>query len=280
MATGNAQYHPAAERRIVRAGFTWLWVGAAVVLLVLFGLAAYFFLFPGRTTRPTPTVSAIVSAPQDFYGRTVTVRGRVEDLIGRSALTMVDPGAAGGGGLLVINAALTTPPSNLLRPLDPSLNPSSVVEVTGTVRRLERDAVAEELGRAAPGTAVAQWIGGPVLVAQTITRAAATAVPSGGQPTAGTSAPGAAQELTLRVADGRFAAAQLNVTPGPVRLTLQVQGGPYTLRIDPLIQPRQVPENTTTVITFTASTPGEYTMELSAAGRRETAVLNVRPAAP
>ncbi len=91
-------------------------------------------------------------------------------------------------------------------------------------------------------------------------------------------APASAQELTLQVVDGRFPAIRFNVQPGPVRLNVNARGGPYTLQIETLLAPQRIPPDTTTLIGFTATSPGEYLMELMGEQKTETAILDVRPA--
>jgi hypothetical protein len=87
------------------------------------------------------------------------------------------------------------------------------------------------------------------------------------------------QELSVQIVDGRFPAIRFNVRPGAVRLTISARGGPYTLRIDPLVTPHRIPADSTALVGFTAATPGEYVIELTGEGKRETAILDVRPAA-
>lgn len=91
-------------------------------------------------------------------------------------------------------------------------------------------------------------------------------------------APAGTQEIAVQIVDGRFPAIRFNVRPGAVRLNLSARGGPYTLRIDPLLPAQRIPPDTTTLVAFTATTPGEYIMELTGPQKTETAILDVRPA--
>lgn len=88
--------------------------------------------------------------------------------------------------------------------------------------------------------------------------------------------PGDVQDLTIVVRDGAFDRETYIVQAGAVRLRVSAgSGGPYSMRIEELLQARVVGENTTTVIGLTAW-PGRYTMQLNA-GVLDTAVLEVRP---
>jgi hypothetical protein len=62
----------------------------------------------------------------------------------------------------------------------------------------------------------------------------------------------------------------------PTRLVVSARGGPYTLSIDGLLQPQQLPADGTVEIGLTLPDPGDYTMRLSGSVTA-TAVLNVRP---
>ncbi len=115
------------------------------------------------------------------------------------------------------------------------------------------------------------------------TGAVAPAAPGSGGPVgAGTqlpAAPQAAQEIAIQIVGGRFPAIRFNVQPGQVRLNVNARGGPYTLRIDPLVPPQRLAPDSTTLVGFTVTAPGEYVMELMGGAATETAILDVRPAA-
>lgn len=84
------------------------------------------------------------------------------------------------------------------------------------------------------------------------------------------------QELRITVADGRFDSDRYSAQSSPARLIVTTVDGPYTLSIDPLLGPTELPAGGTTEIGLTLPNPGDYTMRLSGGGDA-TAVLNVRP---
>jgi hypothetical protein len=84
------------------------------------------------------------------------------------------------------------------------------------------------------------------------------------------------QRVPIQVVDGRFVNDVYATQTGPARLRVTTLGGPYTMSIDQLLQPRELPANATTEIPLTLPDPGEYTIQLAGAAR-DTAVLNVRP---
>ena len=108
---------------------------------------------------------------------------------------------------------------------------------------------------------------------------AATAYPSpeGGRdvPVA-KDAPQDIQELRITIANGQFDADQYTAQSRATRLLVTTQGGgPYTLSIDTLLQPRSLTPNGTAEIALTLPDPGRYTIQLGG-GAIDTAVLNVR----
>ena len=82
------------------------------------------------------------------------------------------------------------------------------------------------------------------------------------------------QEIPMQVTGDSVDPNWVDVQTGPVRLAVTTRGGPYTLTIDPLVDPRALPADTTTYVGFDAPAPGEFTMRLTGAGSA-TATLNV-----
>jgi hypothetical protein len=80
--------------------------------------------------------------------------------------------------------------------------------------------------------------------------------------------------LEFRVENGRFSNNWFDVQMGDVRIAVTTRGGPYQLEIMPLVDPRELPADTTTYIGFTVSDPGQYTIRLTG-GTESTATLNV-----
>lgn len=83
------------------------------------------------------------------------------------------------------------------------------------------------------------------------------------------------QELRVTVVGGRFDSDRYSIQSSPVRLVVSTSGGPYSLSIDSLANPTELPADGTTVIGLAPPGPGDYTMRLGSGGA--TAVLNVRP---
>ena len=93
-------------------------------------------------------------------------------------------------------------------------------------------------------------------------------------PTALAERPQEIEQLRVVITDGQFGAGRYDPNPGVIRLWVIAQGGPYTLSIDPLLDPTELPGDRIQSVDFTAPQPGQYTMGLSGAGAG-TAVLNV-----
>jgi hypothetical protein len=82
------------------------------------------------------------------------------------------------------------------------------------------------------------------------------------------------QEIPIQVTSNSFDPNWVDVQTGPVRLAVTTRGGPYTLTIDPLVDPRALPADTTTYVGFDAPSPGEFTIQLTGTGSAR-ATLNV-----
>ncbi len=70
------------------------------------------------------------------------------------------------------------------------------------------------------------------------------------------------QEMDVHVRAGAFEPDWLQAQTGPIRLAVTTQGGPYTLTIEPLVDPRPLPADSTTYVGFDAPAPGEFTLRL------------------
>jgi hypothetical protein len=84
------------------------------------------------------------------------------------------------------------------------------------------------------------------------------------------------QPLTIRIDDGEFAADVYDMQSRSARIEVWSSGGPYTLAIDGLLNPRRLDADGATVIGLTPPVPGRFTMRLSGASK-DTATLNLRP---
>jgi hypothetical protein len=95
-------------------------------------------------------------------------------------------------------------------------------------------------------------------------------------PTALAERPQEIEQLSVEITDGRFNAERYDLDPGAIRLRVTTHGGPYTLTIDPILDPHPLPGDQTVSVDFTVPGPAQYIMRLSGGGAG-TAVLNVRP---
>jgi hypothetical protein len=84
------------------------------------------------------------------------------------------------------------------------------------------------------------------------------------------------QAITIHIVDGRFDADVYDLQSRPVRLEVSSEGGPFTLSIDQLLEPRSLDADGITIIGLSLPDPGKYTMHLNGAGT-DTATLDVRP---
>lgn len=85
------------------------------------------------------------------------------------------------------------------------------------------------------------------------------------------------QALTIRIENGQFGSDTYDMQHRPARIDVWASGGPYTLEIDGLLNPRSLDADGATVIGFTPPRPGRYTVTLRGAST-DTATLNVRAA--
>jgi hypothetical protein len=129
-------------------------------------------------------VSDITGSPQGYAGKSVSVQGEVENILGPNAFKLDDDAWFAGGidnDLPVISAQQTNPAVQ-----DTWLNDQ--VRVTGTVRLFNRAAIEQEIGYTLDNTLFDDWDGKPVLVASNVTTAQpsmqpqATATPAAQQP--------------------------------------------------------------------------------------------------
>jgi hypothetical protein len=82
------------------------------------------------------------------------------------------------------------------------------------------------------------------------------------------------QEIPIQVTGDSFDPNWVDVQTGPVRLAVTTRGGPYTMTIDPLVDPQALPADATTYVGFDAPAPGEFSIRLTGAGSA-SATLNV-----
>lgn len=85
------------------------------------------------------------------------------------------------------------------------------------------------------------------------------------------------QALDVQIVDGRFESDVYTMQPRPARLEVTAGDGPYTLRIDGLIDTQPLEADGVTVIGLAPTSPGRFTMRLGGASI-DTATLTVRAA--
>ena len=148
---------------------------AVVVALVALGLVALLAVvvyLAGRLPwdgRPrvdvVTTPDAVVAQPDGFYGKTVTVTGRITRVVGRRAFAI-------GGDLSTASELLVVPAASIPAPAGrtPELPwlTEDIVRLTGEVRRFELTSFQRDAGAALDGDAVRGWEGRPALLAQTV----------------------------------------------------------------------------------------------------------------
>lgn len=94
-------------------------------------------------------------------------------------------------------------------------------------------------------------------------------------------APQDVRQLSVGIADGQFSHERYDVQAGSTRLLIAVSRGPYTLSIDQVLQPTDLPETGSVEIEINVDSPGEHQMQVVRPGETQpadTAVLNVRGA--
>lgn len=151
-------------------GFDWGWwvALAAIALAIVLGA---ILVFGGSNDSTTQTVgtAAIVAEPAAYEGDRVVVTGRIDELLTDGAMTMgsdlapedllvlIEPSAFVGG--YGIGGPMTAP-----LPVGTSYEAGDVVQVAGTVRGFDREAMADELGLVLNDELFASWEGEPALV--------------------------------------------------------------------------------------------------------------------
>ncbi len=130
-------------------------------------------------TGVPPTINNITANPAAYVGKTVTVKGEVEDLRGPQAFTLDGDGIAGGELLVVGKDPFPVVPG---RTADAYLVRDDEVQVTGTVRMFVATEIEREIGWDLDPQLEIEFQGQkPVLIANSlnVTRATATPTPAG-----------------------------------------------------------------------------------------------------
>jgi hypothetical protein len=117
---------------------------------------------PGLPNQGAVTIDDILDQPAALYGRWVTVRGPVSEVVGPHALTLSDDDVLFSEELLVVSATriAEVPSLGSNAPLD-----ERWAQATGTVRRFALADVERELGVDLNDARFVGWEGKPVVVA-------------------------------------------------------------------------------------------------------------------
>ena len=139
--------------------------GRAAGVLAVCALAALTGAAAVRGDDTSSVISAgkLAKNPGDYYGKTVTVKAEVEDVLGDNMFTLEEDALFAGPDVLVlVPKALRTPVQH-----------DQTVRVTGTVRRfvesdLKKDYDWFDSGKLVNVKRKVEWKTRPVVVAQTI----------------------------------------------------------------------------------------------------------------
>lgn len=148
------------NRRNILIGFGG---GLVVVALLVASVFVYSVENPSIAKR---RVVQILETPQNFYGNTVTVEGKVGHVLGTRALTVDTPGVI-GDQLLVISKESLEPVggSGIQESIFSSTDP---VRIVGQVREFNIQDVQEQLGVDLDDSIYKAWEGRPYIFVNTI----------------------------------------------------------------------------------------------------------------
>jgi hypothetical protein len=139
-------------------------VGASACLLLTFACSRA----PRTAAAGNPvSISDIENNPNTYTGKTVTVSGRVADVMGGRAMQLAPEGPGSGPTILVVGRQdWTSLEGGNGQQAAPS--PNDVIQVTGTARMFDP----KEMQRDAPGALsdaqMSDWQGKPVIIAKSI----------------------------------------------------------------------------------------------------------------
>ena len=185
-----ADRSPGVTGRRLTSPRAWALLGLAGELVVLIAVTAWAFpamwevsdavLDEDQSAGPElgVTLSEVADHPDPFWGETVSVSARVDQLIGPHAMLIGNEAPIVGDLVLVVSG----PPLAVLLGLEdePVLSEGEVVRVTGVVRRYEPEELAGDLAIDLPTAALADYDRSSAMVATAITRDLPP--PTGGDP--------------------------------------------------------------------------------------------------
>lgn len=168
-------------------GFSWGWwaaLGALVVALILGAVLVFGGSSDGTINTESVSAAAVVAEPNAYEGDRVVVTGRIDELLTDGAMTvgsdlaptdllvLVEPNALVGGYL--VGAPMAAP-----LPVGTTYETGDVVQVAGTIRDFDRDAMADELDLVLNDELFDTWEGQPVLVVDQLDVATVGRITSG-----------------------------------------------------------------------------------------------------
>lgn len=138
--------------------------GAAACLLFTFACSRA----PRTAAAGNPaTISDIQSNPANYTGKTVTVTGRVADVMGTRAMQIAPESSTTGANMLVVGREdWTGMERGNGQKMAPS--PNDVVQVTGTVRMFDQKEIQRDSEGALSSAQMADWQGRPVIIAKSL----------------------------------------------------------------------------------------------------------------
>jgi len=164
---------PRADTTLMGCGWAWIWFWLFIVLIAFSGWGwggwwggwgGPWGAWEGRPRSSYPQASAPqameprspATTTNEFLGRTVTVSGKVDQVLGKRAFTL----ASGDGGqqLLVIRKNEQTP----------EVKKGETVQVTGKVERYDRNNLNKETGAELNRVPADEFSGRPAVVASAV----------------------------------------------------------------------------------------------------------------
>jgi hypothetical protein len=121
---------------------------------------------PFVVAPPGVTVDQVTDDPSAYYGKTATVVGEIEDILGSRSFT-IDGGDLLADEEILVVSALPIPAADD-RPANGRLVEDADVRVTGLIRRFDSAELEGELGVDLDDSLHASWAGRPVIVARSI----------------------------------------------------------------------------------------------------------------
>lgn len=116
------------------------------------------------------TLNDVAADPGAYTGTVVTINGEVDRVVNPQAVVIGGEGFYGGAEILVVDDEEISLPEGLEREV-PSVEENDLVQVTGRVRMLSaerEDEFPDEFDFLFSGDAYTQFVGQPVILAQTI----------------------------------------------------------------------------------------------------------------